>query len=492
MRTCKSFCLKKQGKFPDLNENIYSCKCCRWYNLINGTSIKRKSNKIKRQISVRVSEDIVADLWKIQKVSDIVKSRDNRNESGNIEKLIQEETTSSSYVDAKNCFVQDAYTQSVCLNEEKGYCFECNIERKNEEINNYNNDDDDMDKETKKKYDETSLNCNCDNTIDIGVETLPFFEEENKSNITTHTITKNNNNNDLPYIPKLELEDEDDCESACNCNEYAFSKNHFKARSIIEKKNQIEIRKNSNTILKKFKQNSILNTRNQNHYNAKTNDSSHNEKSNKHIYDDLRSSTSTESLIYPERNMKVTRSNDFMFSKHLRRINKDSRRRNNYPVATFFRKINLKEDYSDHDYNTNRYYCHCRHFNEDTERKLIIEDKFKNKFKDQFEDTETNRSRTSFYSSTSITSYEQNESSSRSYFDDNNNYKCRELLTFRSSTSSNCTCNNLSSLIEYQRSTKFNPLSSTTIYNKNNNTLSVMQRRLQNLKDLDQRFARTN
>ncbi|XP_014609808.1 PREDICTED: probable serine/threonine-protein kinase clkA [Polistes canadensis] len=447
-RARKSFCCKKQGKFPDLiNDKIYSCKC-RWYNLINGTCIKRKSNKIKKQTCLRVSEDVVTDLWNMQKVCDIIKSQNNRKESVNNEKLIQEETTSSSYIDAKNCFVQDAYTQFVCGNEEKESCLKRN-ECRNKEI------DDDTDKETK-KYEETTLNCNCEHTTNIDVETLTCLKEENKSNTAaTYNVTNNNNNNDddddLPYVPELELGEEDDCHpTACNC-EYTFSEEHFGGHSI--EKNEIEISRNYDSIRNKFKQNPILNIRNKNYLNVRMNNPSYRE-SNKYVYNELRTSTSTESLIYPESKMKVTRSNDrgyLMLIKHSKRINRDSRRRNDYSVPSFFRKINIKEDYSD------RYLCRCQHFNEGTERKLIIEDKF--------EDTETNRSRSSFSSTTSLSSYDQDKSS-RSYFDDNN-YKCRNLSTFRSSTSS-CTCN-LSSEMEYQRSVRFNPLSSTITYTNNYN-----------------------
>ncbi|XP_015178065.1 PREDICTED: myb-like protein D [Polistes dominula] len=430
----------------------------------------------RQQTCLRVSEDVVADLWKMQKVCDIVKSQDdNQKKLFNNDKFIQEETTSSSYVDAKNCFVQDAYTQFVCDKEEKEIYLK-RIERRNEEIN------DDIDKETK-KYDGTLLNCNCEHMTNIDAETLTCLKEENKSN--TYNVTNNNNNNnddddnDLPYVPELELEEEDDC----NC-EYTFSEEHFGGRS----KNQIEMWKNYDSIRKKLKQNPILNIRNQNHLNAKMNNNSYRE-NNKYVYNELRSSTSTESLISPETKMKITRSNDrgyLMLLKHSKRINKDSRKMADNFVPPFFRKINIKEDYSDRDY-SKRYFCHCQHCNEDTERKLIIDDKFD-------EDTETNRSRISFSSSTtSLSSYDQDKSS-RSYFDDNN-YKCRNLSSFRSSTSS-CNCNQ-SSKIEYQRSVRFNPLSSTITYknnnNKNNNNnnnpcqriLSIMQRRLQNREDFD-------
>ncbi|XP_043485489.1 probable serine/threonine-protein kinase clkA isoform X2 [Polistes fuscatus] len=459
-RTRKSFCCKKQGKFPDLiNDKIYSCKC-RWYNLINGTCIKRKSNKIKRQTCLRVSEDVVADLWDMQKVCDILKPQGNRKESFNNKKLIQEETTSSSYVDAKNCFVQDACTQFVCGNEEKESCLKRN-ERRNEGIN------DDTDKETK-KFEGTTLNCNCENDV----ETLKCLKEENKSNTAaTYNVTNNNNNNDdddddLPYVPELELGEEDDCNPAeCNC-EYTFSEKHFEGQGI--EKNQIEISRNYDSIRNKLKRNPILNTRNENHLNVRMNNNPSYRESNKYVYNELRTSTSTESLIYPESKMKVTRSNDrgyLMFIKHSKRINRDPRRRNDYPVPSFFRKINIKEDYSDRDY-SDRYICRCKHLNEGTERKLIIEDKYEDKYEDKFEDTETNRSRSSFFSTTSLSSYDQDKSS-RSYFHDNN-YKCRNLSSFRSSTSS-CTCN-LSSEMEYQRSARFNPLSSTITYKKNNNT----------------------
>ncbi|KAL2712679.1 anaphase-promoting complex subunit 5-like isoform X2 [Vespula squamosa] len=527
MRTRRSLYSKKQTKFLDLtvrNEKLYSCKC-RWYKSINGTCIRHKSNKIKRQKGIRVSEDVVADLWKIQRVCDMIKSQDNverfQDESVNIEKLVQEETTSSSYVDAKNCFVQDAYTQSVCKNEEKDIDEFRKSDEDNESSNHRNkinikkqtiSNENSTDllfnfykdaKEIQNKYEKTSLNCDYKYKKSVNVETSTCLGKKDKSS-TIAACTVSKNDTDLPYIPELELKEIYDCNSTCNC-EYQFSEERFGDYDI-EEKNKFEIWKKCNRkmIPKISKQNRMLDTRNQSHWNLDITNPSYCE-NNRHVYNELRSSTSTESPIYPQAKMKITRTSShdrgyLLFLKRLERIRKDPRRKKNNSVIPLIRRINIKEDYSDRKYN-DRSVCRCQCFHRDIKRKMIIEDKF--------EDTETSRSKTSS-SSTSLSSNDYNRSS-RSFLY-NNNCKCQYLSTVTSSTSScTCTSTDLQSEIEYKGIEKklskihypLNPCSSTIIYNDNNNnyynnsnknssrhfnvmrlycqkTLSLMHKRLQN------------
>nr|XP_050867961.1 uncharacterized protein LOC127072014 isoform X2 [Vespula vulgaris]XP_050867962.1 uncharacterized protein LOC127072014 isoform X2 [Vespula vulgaris] len=528
MRTRRSFYSKKQTKFLDLtvrNEKVYSCKCC-WYKSINGTCIKHKSNKIKRQKCIRVSKDTVADLWKIQRVCDMIKSQNNvgrfQDESVNIEKLVQEETTSSSYVDAKNCFVQDAYTQSACKNKEKeidefrksdeeneSFNHKNKINVKNQTISNENSTDLSFNfykaaEKIQDKYEKISLNYDFEWRKSVNVETSTSLEKENKSStIVTCSVSKNDT--DLPYIPELELKEVCDCNPTCNC-EYQFSAERF-GDDDIEEKNKLEIwrKYNRETIPNRSKQNRMLETRNQGHWNSDITNPSYCVENNRHVYNELRSSTSTESLIYPQAQMKITRTSSHdrgysLFLKRLERIKKDPRRRKDNSVFPLIRRINVKEDYSDRDY-SDQSLCRCQRFHRDIKPKMIIEDKF--------EDTETSRSKASS-SSTSLSSNDYNKSA-RSFLYDND-CKCRYLSTVTSSTSTcTCTSTDLQSEVEYKGIEKesskihypLNPLSSTITYNDNNNnyynnnnknsirhfnvmrsycqkTLSLMNRRLQN------------
>ncbi|XP_047369528.1 uncharacterized protein LOC124957008 isoform X2 [Vespa velutina] len=489
MRTRRSFYSKKQAKFLDLtirNEKIYSCKC-HWYKSINGTCIRHKSNKIKGQRCIRVSEDVVADLWKIQRVCDMIRSQGNiagerrfQDESVNIEKLIQEETTSSSYVDAKNCFVQDAYTQSVCENVEKeiydfrknndeNESFNCKnkIDFKKKIISNENSMDLSFKfnkkeiEEIEDKYERISLNCDYECKESINIETSTCLKEENKTS-TIGTCTVSKNDTDLPYVPELELKETCDCKPECNC-EYEFSEEPFGDHDI-EEKNKYEIWKkyDRETIPNRSKQNRMLNTRNQTHWNSDITNPSYCEY-NRNVYEEVKSSTSAESLIYPGTKMKVTRTSShdrdyLLFLKRLERIKKDPRQRKDNFTFPLVRRINIKEDRRDRCDYSDRFLCCCKRLNCDIKRKMIIEDKFV--------ETETSQSRTSS-SSTSITSNDYDKSS-RSFLH-NNNCKCRYCCT--------CTSNDLQSEIEYKgierESSKIhyplNPLSSNITYNDDNN-----------------------
>lgn len=220
----------------------------------------------------------------IRSQDNVVTGRDERryqDVSVNIEKSIQEETTSSSYVDAKNCFVQDAYTQSVCKNVGKGIDDFGENDEGNESSNRINkidyikeiiSNDNSTDRlsfnlyndaeKIDDKYDGIISNREheCKENVDAESSTCCLVEENKSSTIATRTISKNYT--DLPYVPGLVLKEKCDCTAAsCNC-EYRFSNVRIEEDNI-EGTNEFDIsmKCDRETIGKIFKQNRTLDAR---------------------------------------------------------------------------------------------------------------------------------------------------------------------------------------------------------------------------------------
>lgn len=228
----------------------------------------------------------MADIWKIKRVCDMIRSQDNvviagRDErrcqdvSVNIEKSIQEETTSSSYVDAKNCFVQDACTQSACKNvikeiddfgaNDEGNESSSRIDKIDyieeiisddrlsfdsyddaEEIDDkYDGIISNRDHESKENVNAVSSTCRC------------CSMEENKSSDTVETRTISKNYTDLPYVPELFSKEKCDCTAASFDCKYRFS------NVPIEGTNEFDISRKCDreTVGKIFKQNRTLDVR---------------------------------------------------------------------------------------------------------------------------------------------------------------------------------------------------------------------------------------
>lgn len=235
----------------------------------------------------------MADIWKIKRVCDMIRSQDNvviaeRDErlcqdvSVNIEKSIQEETTSSSYVDAKNCFVQDACTQSACKNVIKEIDdFGANDEG-NESSNridkidyieeiisddrlSFDSYDDDDAEEIDYKYDGIISNRDHESKENVNVVSSTCrccSMEENKSSDTVEMRTISKNYTDLPYVTELLSKEKCDCTAASFDCKYRFSDVPI-AMDDIEGTNEFEISRklDRETIGKIFKRNRTLDVR---------------------------------------------------------------------------------------------------------------------------------------------------------------------------------------------------------------------------------------
>lgn len=511
MRMHRCSCRKKFRKFlgstVDLEKRYSSkCRCC---NSICGYScVKQKFKQVRKRkcVKTNLSEDAIADLWNVKRVwntSHSVKSQDNelcvsykqknagqfQEESANIEKLVQEETTSSSYVDAKNCFVQDACIQTVCQNRKETTGFSSRCIKEDEKISDLTKDTSFLfhkrgETEVEDKFEQTSLNCDCDllsvvkSTKSVDLENLPCLEEGEKLNMNNKSSISNICTC-VPHVPELQLERKCDCPPVFNYK-YQYVEQPYKGNDV---KTPPRLTKNQEVIPNECRKRRLFSVRNL--WNSESISSSVC-KCNQYTPNTLRSSTSTESMIYPATKTWLARihrdQENITFMEKPGQIGEGpwSRKETTILKKTtnlLNHEIDNRENYNTGD-DCNLLTCRC----EDMRVKVISDDKF--------EDTETSRSRTSS-SSTSLSSYDRDRSP-RS-FSRYINYRCRNLAHVPSSASTYT--GSLTSEIEYEcvkeAPKALNPLSlrSTITYGNHINdrfnmtkfscqrTLSMMQRK---------------